>query len=734
MTLGKKSIHRKILMVLLSVVLLTFLALGFVSLQGGWSMLRNTQEVSGHFDDKVTSFAEEMAEVKTKALINESAAEKARQVERELKMVREDTEYLANSMTRILTYPERYPEHHLPNPYEKRIKSGESYLMITPKVSQDCQSEAVQREIALASNAYDVLEVTGQFYQEYETSCYYGSKHGYFIGLECYNKEEMYDIIHNETFRNEYDPRQRPWYQLAVSEGKPVFTDVYVGNDGYPEITCAAPYYDNYGLAGAAGLDVHLESLYKLISDRSLGKTNINFAIDSKGRIIFSSEQEGILAVGNGQRDLRKAPEESLAHAAEEMTAGRSDIVLVNVNGEEYYLAYAPLPSVGWSLGTLLKLAEVMAPVEDAREYLSVHAEAFKTSMVSLFLGNVVKLSLLALILFVLFFYGSRMMAERFVRPILALTEGVREIAKGNLDNKLDIRSGDEIEELSDSVNHMTTELKGYMENLSRVTAEKERIATELSLAQGIQESMLPNIFPKFAGNPHYDLFAIMHAAKSVGGDFYDFYNIDETHLAFTIADVSGKGVPASLFMVIAKTVLKNAALSVNMGKDPNSVDWENVMTQANRQLCENNEEMMFVTVFFGMLDLKTGEFMYVNGGHNAPLIGRLSGDKVKWQYIRAEKKSHMVGVIENAVYKEDRVKLNPGDMLFLYTDGVTEAMDETGKLYTEERLQETLCKVATPRIMIKDLLTKVREDIDDHANGADQSDDITMLGIRFIG
>ena len=157
-------------------------------------------------------------------------------------------------------------------------------------------------------------------------------------------------------------------------------------------------------------------------------------------------------------------------------------------------------------------------------------------------------------------------------------------------------------------------------------------------------------------------------------------------------------------------------------------------MTRVNQQLCENNDEMMFVTVFFGVLNIRTGDFAYVNGGHNAPLIGRARGDHMEWEYIRDEKKSQLLGIMEGAVYEEKHLTLAAGDMLYLYTDGVTEAMDEEGKLYTEERLQAALLRLGTVDVFAKDLLATLHEDIRGHVKRAEQSDDLTMLSVRFLG
>ncbi|WP_297964515.1 SpoIIE family protein phosphatase [uncultured Anaerovibrio sp.] len=728
------DIQKRILVIFLMVGLLTVVTIGMVSFNGLYDMQKSANESSSRMGDTVAAFAGELATEKTRTQIQENAKEKARQVEREMNMIRVDTEYLANAMTRILTHPERYSMKQLPNPLERRMEAGEAYLLIASVLKEECDNPAVQQEIGLAANVADDMEVMATFYKKYQTSCYFGSKYGYYITLECYDSDEMYTKIHSDNYHNNYDPRKRPWYKKAAAEGRAIFTDVYIGNDSYPEITCAVPYYDNNGLAGVAGLDVHLISLYRLASDRSLGTSNINFAINSKGEIIFSSEQEGILAPGDGKRVLGQVEEESLAREADNMLKGYSNVVPVHLNGEEYYLAYAPMPTMGWSFGTMLKRDEVLAPANEARANVIAHANEFKKFIRLEFFKDLLKFIVILMIIIWSLVYCSRRLAQQLVKPITVLNDGVMEIAKGNLDRRLTINTGDELEELAKSVNNMTDDLKSYMNDVTQATAEKERIATELSLAQSIQEGMLPNIFPKFSGNPHYELYATMDAAKEVGGDFYDFYNIDEQHVALTIADVSGKGVPASLFMVISKTLIKNYALTTGMEMEKEDNMWGQSIELANEQLCANNEEMMFVTVFFGVINIQTGEFTYVNAGHNPPLIGRRQDGTIHWEYLKKTKKNNIMGVSELAIYKEEYLKLNPGDMMFFYTDGVTEAMDNDNNLYGEERLLAAMQAVGTADRPVKDILAAVREDVDRHVAGADQSDDITMLGIRFLG
>ena len=264
----------------------------------------------------------------------------------------------------------------------------------------------------------------------------------------------------------------------------------------------------------------------------------------------------------------------------------------------------------------MVKEAQTASAAREARSRVEAQKEAFASAMDAFFQDKLWEMALLLPVILAILALLSRMEAKRFSRPVLALTDGVKTIAEGNLDHRLEIRTGDEIEAFSDSVNRMTADLKEYMAAVSAAAAEKQSIATELSLAQEIQEGLLPRVFPQASDSNRFELFATMEAAKIVGGDFYDFYLLDEQHLAVTIADVSDKGIPAALFMMCSKTILKNIALT-GVG----AMGYDAVMNLANRQLCEDNDEMMFVTVFFGVLDLETGELAYVNAGHNPPLL-----------------------------------------------------------------------------------------------------------------
>ncbi len=281
------------------------------------------------------------------------------------------------------------------------------------------------------------------------------------------------------------------------------------------------------------------------------------------------------------------------------------------------------------------------------------------------------------------------------------------------------VKNRDEIGVLAGSIDRMEEQIVKYVEDIKVTTAEKERISTELSLATRIQADMLPNIFPAFPGRKEFDIFASMDPAKEVGGDFYDFFLIDEDRLCMVMADVSGKGVPAALFMMGSQIILKNNA---KMGKSP-----AEILSAANEAICANNREEMFVTVWLAVLELSTGRGMAANAGHEHPVLMRAGGEfeLVKYRHSPA------VATMEGVRFKEHEFTLNPGDCLFVYTDGAPEATNKAAELYGTDRLLEVLNK--NKEKPMSELLPAVRADIDDFVGDAEQFDDITMLGFKYF-
>ena len=316
-----------------------------------------------------------------------------------------------------------------------------------------------------------------------------------------------------------------------------------------------------------------------------------------------------------------------------------------------------------------------------------------------------------------------RRIATKPLSMLAKATTGFVDDKTGYLREKiinLPINSKDEIGDLYEEIRGMQGRIVEYLDNLTTVTAEKERIGAELNIAAQIQNDMLPRIFPPFPERKDFDIYATMDPAKEVGGDFYDFYLIDDDHLCLVMADVSGKGVPASLFMTIAKTLIKNRA---QLGESPSEI-----LYNVNNQLCDGNEAELFVTVWLAIIELSTGKGIAANAGHEHPALRRKDGSFELVLYRHAP----AVATMEGMRFKEHEFQLNPGDTLFVYTDGVTEATNTKDELFGTQRMLDALNR--DPNAAPKKLLDAVRNDIDEFVGAAPQFDDITMMGVKYDG
>lgn len=719
---SKTSIKRQVLVLVLASGLVTFLAtlalFGYTLVALQKTLSHEERLVEESAAQSVGDFAASWG----KDWLRTLAEQEADYMGRELMVNGEDVECLADSITRLMRAKEYYGERRLINSRESSdIMTGTPYIHYSPGVTGEDQELA--EEIGKVGNFVDVLLPMSRSYVGYHTSLFVASRKGYMLCVDIHRgglEESIYATPQQrDDFVANYDPRQRPWYKMAQEKGGLVYTYVYRGEDGLLVMTCAMPYYDENGFAGVVGIGGSIEDLQRQVTNASIGDTGISFALDGKGNVVMSSSSKGVLAAKSEGADLRENPEPTLAEAARRMTAGENDVTKVMVEGEEYYLAFAPLENLGWSFGTLISRGEVTDPVNQARERVHEKMEASLALMSEAFVSAALTGLLLLLPLVLVAFYASGALAGRLTQPIRNLADGVREIASGNLDKTLEIHTGNEIEHLAECFNGMTAELKEHIQRLSEVAAKEERTRTELEVATRIQAGMLPAALKTTPHREKYDLCASMHPAREVGGDFYDFYFVDDDTLAITVADVSDKGVPAALFMVIAKTLLKDQALLQGREKLARAV------AEANDALVQSNQAFMFVTVFTGLLHLPTGKFTYVNAGHNPPLLRRRKG----YEYL-SKAPNPVLGVQDGMEFKAEELTLAPGDALLLYTDGVTEAMNEEGKFFGEALLKEKLDEAGAAGAA--DMLVAVHGAVHSFAGEASQSDDITMLALVY--
>ena len=358
--------------------------------------------------------------------------------------------------------------------------------------------------------------------------------------------------------------------------------------------------------------------------------------------------------------------------------------------------------------GNVVAIMSVVKPMNEIRTYIN----------------NFLRSTLIAAVLLTAFFIFIQALSvvAGLIRPLIFIIEETSHFAEhpGELSGNLKkIKNKDELGVLAHSIEKMSIDMNRYISDLTKATAEKERLGAELNVATKIQAEMLPRVFPPYKNHPEIELFASMSPAKEVGGDFYDFFMTDDNHFVLEVADVSGKGVPAALFMVIAKTLLKDAAYRF---KTPSEI-----FAHVNDILCEGNDSGLFVTCWLGILEISSGKLTFANAGHTSPVI--FHDEEIS--YLRT-KPNLMLAAMEGIPYKDHEITIQSGDRIFLYTDGVTEATNDHNELYGEEKLLQTLKENLSNEMNPQKVLELVRSDIDKFVNGAAQFDDITMLDMIF--
>ena len=522
-----------------------------------------------------------------------------------------------------------------------------------------------------------------------------------------------------------YDARSRFWYKQAAEAGRLVFTDVETdANTGELSLVCALPVYGPDGeLRAVIGTDLFLSSMQKTIN-ASEKNGGYHLIVNQKGHVIVSSLKDSEFQTQTSEEaeDLRRSSNTDLAVFVNNALAGKKNVKLVHLKDGNYYMAGSPVETVGWALICVFDEDDVTAPGRALQaQYAATQDRAtagYKEKSTQSTKIMILSLAALLALLSVIALWQGK----RIVRPLNTMTESISKIKGDNLEFKIEdtYRTGDEIEILANSFAEMSRKTIEYVDQVRKVTAEKERIGAELQTAATIQNSMLPHIFPPFPERDELELYASMDPAREVGGDFYDFFLVDEDHLCMVIADVSGKGIPAALFMMVSKLILQSYAL---LGQSP-----AEILTSANDAICSNNQAGMFVTVWVGILEISTGRLTAANAGHEFPVLKRAAGDFELFK----DKHGFVIGGMEGLKYKQYELQLEPGDKLFVYTDGVPEATDANLELFGTDRMLAALneAKDQNPQ----KVLQGVREAVDAFVKEAEQFDDLTMLCLQYNG
>ena len=621
---------------------------------------------------------------------------------------------VANIAEQIYAHPELYPARTVAPPDPKN--DGILTAQVLYSASADPSDPKLREELALIGNVQDAL-LSVNSSRDSMASIYVATETGFMVQADYISARKF-----DETGKlMPLEAKERPWYQGAAESGKSYFTPVT--KDAHTPrlgIMCGVPVYLGSELKGVAGAGMYLDEMEDLVQSVDLGSSGNACIINRKGQVLFSTYSEGTLAAVADAQDLRFSTNSALADLAAQAVEGRSGVKLLSIDGTPGYAAYAPMKTVGWSMITFLSQEAVDSPTEQLRANVDLMTDQAYQDAVSHIRNAVYLLLGLFGVAVIIALTVSVLLSRRIVKPIRMLTEEVGAMEGNNLEFHWDLDTGDETQMLADSFQSMTMRMKEYIHDIETITAENERINTELSLAARIQTNMLPNVFPPFPERKDMDIFASMDAAKEVGGDFYDFFLTDEDHLCLVMADVAGKGVPAALFMMACKIILGNYAM---LGQSP-----AQVLETANTAVCANNKADMFITVWIGILDLRTGILKAANAGHEYPVIMQPGG---KFELLR-DKHGFVIGGMAGMHYKEYTVQMQPGAKLFLYTDGVPETTDSNGSMFGLERMLDALNTdtAASP----KAVLGNIRRAVDDFVGDAEQFDDLTMLCMEYKG
>ncbi len=511
-----------------------------------------------------------------------------------------------------------------------------------------------------------------------------------------------FENIGNEKYQYFY----LDWYQIPKELGRSAWTEPYFDEGGGNVImtTYSVPFYRQVDgvrkFRGIVTIDISINWLDEIFTSIKACKTGFGFLISKNGNFVTFPDKnrimnESIFSIADERQDL------NLRKIGRKMIQGKSGIAKVRGEtiGKKGFLYYTPVTSCGWSVGVFFPEDELFAGIRELN----------------------IKLILFAVTGIILLFSIIILITSRITRPVAKLVEVTEKIGHGNFSAELPpVISNDEIGRLTTSFSKMQKELAEYIKNLQATTAAKEKIESELNVAREIQMSIIPKLFPPFPHRSEFDLYAVIHTAKAVGGDLYDFFLMSDTRLCFVIGDVSGKGVPASLFMAVSRTLLRAKADASKSARE--------LADEINIALATDNSSFMFVTFVLCIVDVITNELEYCNAGHNPPFIIR---DNEKLEMFESAH-GPPFGVSDTVKYSSCKMILRPDDTIVLYTDGVTEAENADHALFEEERLKQVLekCKGMEPRGICERIVEEVRS----FASGVEQSDDITALVFKYRG
>ena len=673
-----------------------------------------------------------------RALMREIAGQSVRRAEASLQAAATQTKILAGLMTSIYSNPDRYGPRAVSEP-----DAGQTGLAVQLTYSPNVYDHReIRSEISLAASIQEYLLRLCENYPVFN-GVVVASANGFSLEADRFSALKF----ENGTLKG-IEAREQPWYVKAWAQSGLVLTDVGEPPAGATaSVWVAAPFYLASDFAGVAGVNYSLAELAALVREKKLTERGFSFTVNESGQVTMTARTEGVLSIpALGPRvDLRQAPNAGLAGLISRMAAGQRGEAQVNIDGREYLVVFEPVPSIKWSLAVALDMDEVLAPARRTGETLDklgllgrgYYGGEQRSTMIFLLVWHLVVIGAVV--------FASRFLARKLTRTLTVISAWAAGIGQGHLDTPLKLKTGDEIENLAESLEQMRHNLAAHIEREVQVKADRERQESEALVARKVQRNLLPASMP--SGLSGLELAGELIPSRQVGGDFYDYFEAGPGRLALVAGDGSDKGAGGVMYMALVKALIRARA---RLESSP-----AQVLGQVNRSLDPAEGGGLFASVFLAFVEPATGRLVYANAGHRPPLVAR-SGIKMggpfdfspaepslphqgyggawpQWGFERLETEPGLVlGVDPGFVYADYETRLEAGTWLVITSDGVTETRNPEGELYSEAGLKKSLNQALKLDPSPAELIRDVEREARIFAKGAEQTDDLTLLALRY--
>ena len=712
---GKRGLSKKVLqtvVVLMTVIVVVSIAVVILFFHRMHHVITDAEArklalISDKSDDATMDLTEDS--------MMKTATWAADQIDGEFWTLKHDFLVLGEQVKDVVINSDHY--NVLPLEEPKTENQGKYVLQLMLPEGYDRQDKDLREKMGRLANLGSMMEEIVRGNEGFTFDCYISTPDGATLAMD-----DMSGNKYENGALKTYDARLRPWYKGAVEKGETFFS---VPVRGYfsdcEEIVFGVPLYVDGELVAVLGGSTLTETLKRKLSEGNIGKDSFSILVNEKGQLIYSPVESGELSLGENENDIRTSADPVLAKIIDGALGKDSGFTEVSVDGKKYFAAYVPLESFDWALIMFVSSEEVKEPSralvsdigdmsDDVREY---YIRLVRYTAV-LLLVILVALTVIGQIIF-------SALLKKTLFPMNLMTEKIKNMTGDELVFEVEdaFKTGDEIQLLAETIADQSERNKAYLLEIVKITSERERAEAEMSAATKIQNAMLPPKTGPLYDMKEFEIYGEMVPAREVGGDLYDYFLIDDDHLAIVIGDVSGKGIPASLFMVLVKNTVQSQLML-------DSSDLGRVMDRVNRLLIEESVKSMFVTLWVGVLCLSDGNLRFVNAGHTLAAMCK----KDNTFTIEMDEHSMVAGALISARFTQNEIKLEEGETIYLYTDGLTEAHDAEGKMFGEDRLLAVLNE--EPALPPAELDKKVRKRLDEFTENAEVFDDLTTLCIRY--